>query len=133
MQIDWLQPIYTLTFSNGLIACLVFMGIGVLLDVGYVMARPFQSMIIALFAELGTVVVFPIAVALGLTGASGLGGHDRRRRRPDGAVHLAGPGQASVRADHGRRLSLSRPDLWRLPVPDQVAGPGALRGISMAE
>lgn len=67
MQIDWLQPIYTLTFSNGLIACLVFMGIGVLLDVGYVMARPFQSMFIALFAELGTIAVFPIAVALGLT------------------------------------------------------------------
>ncbi|EXI65606.1 MAG: Glutaconyl-CoA decarboxylase subunit beta [Candidatus Accumulibacter adjunctus] len=66
MQIDWLQPIYTLTFSNGLIACLVFMGIGVLLDVGYVMARPFQSMIIALFAELGTIAVFPIAVGLGL-------------------------------------------------------------------
>ncbi len=67
MQVDWLQPIYTLTFSNGLIACLVFMGIGVLLDVGYVMARPFQSMFIALFAELGTIAVFPIAVALGLT------------------------------------------------------------------
>ena len=67
MQIDWLQPIYTLTFSNGLIACFVFMGIGVLLDVGYVMARPFQSMIIALFAELGTIAVFPIAVGLGLT------------------------------------------------------------------
>ena len=67
LQIDWLQPVYTLTFSNGLIACLVFMGIGVLLDVGYIMARPFQSMIIALFAELGTFVVFPIAVALGLT------------------------------------------------------------------
>ena len=67
MQINWLQPVYTLTFSNGLIACFVFMGIGVLLDVGYVMARPFQSMIIALFAELGTIVVFPIAVALGLS------------------------------------------------------------------
>ena len=67
MQINWLQPIYTLTFSNGLIACLVFMGIGVLLDVGYIMARPFQSMIIALFAELGTIAVFPIAMALGLT------------------------------------------------------------------
>ncbi|MDR1936264.1 MAG: sodium ion-translocating decarboxylase subunit beta [Candidatus Accumulibacter sp.] len=67
MQINWLQPIYTFTFSNGLIACLVFMGIGVLLDVGYIMARPFQSMIIALFAELGTFVVYPVAVALGLT------------------------------------------------------------------
>jgi len=67
MQVNWLQPIYTLTFSNGLIACFVFMGIGVLLDVGYVMARPFQSMFIALFAELGTIVVFPIAVWLGMT------------------------------------------------------------------
>lgn len=67
LQINWLQPIYTFTFSNGLIACLVFMGIGVLLDVGYVMARPFRSMFIALFAELGTIAVFPIAVSLGLT------------------------------------------------------------------
>ena len=67
MQINWLQPVFTLTFSNGLIACYVFMGIGVLLDVGYIMARPFQSMVIALFAELGTFVVFPFAVALGLT------------------------------------------------------------------
>ncbi|MGB8545815.1 MAG: sodium ion-translocating decarboxylase subunit beta, partial [Azonexus sp.] len=67
LQINWLQPIYTFTFSNGLIACLVFMGIGVLLDVGYVMARPFRSMFIALFAELGTIAVFPIAISLGLT------------------------------------------------------------------
>ena len=28
MQVNFLQPIYNLTFSNGLIACLVFMGIG---------------------------------------------------------------------------------------------------------
>nr|VFJ49680.1 MAG: oxaloacetate decarboxylase, beta subunit [Candidatus Kentron sp. FM]VFJ69354.1 MAG: oxaloacetate decarboxylase, beta subunit [Candidatus Kentron sp. FM]VFK18684.1 MAG: oxaloacetate decarboxylase, beta subunit [Candidatus Kentron sp. FM] len=69
LQIDWLQPIYTLTFSNGLIACLVLMGVGVLLDVGFVMARPFQSMFIALCAELGTVTIFPIAVAAGLTPA----------------------------------------------------------------
>lgn len=67
LQIDWLQPIYTFMFSNGLIAVLVFMGIGVLLDVGFVMARPFQSMIIAVFAELGTVVTLPIAVWLGMT------------------------------------------------------------------
>ena len=67
LQIDWLQPIYTFMFSNGLIAVLVFMGIGVLLDVGFVMARPFQSMILALFAELGTVATFPIAVWLGMT------------------------------------------------------------------
>ena len=81
MQINWLQPVFTLTFSNGLIACFVFMGIGVLLDVGYIMARPFQSMIIALFAELGTFVVYPTAIALGLTpgeaaSAATIGGAD---------------------------------------------------------
>lgn len=67
LQINWLQPIYTFTFSNGLIACLVFMGIGVLLDVGYLMARPFQSMLIALFAEAGTFVVYPLARFLDMT------------------------------------------------------------------
>lgn len=67
LQINWLQPIYTFTFSNGLIACIVFLGIGVLLDVGYVMARPFQSMFLALFGELGTVVTYPVAIAMGLS------------------------------------------------------------------
>lgn len=67
LQINWLQPIYTFTFSNGLIACMVFLGIGVLLDVGYVMARPFQSMLLALFGELGTVLTYPVAIAMGLT------------------------------------------------------------------
>lgn len=67
LQINWLQPVYTLTFSNGLIACLVFMGIGVLLDVGFVMARPFTSMFIALCAEIGTVITLPLAVWLGLS------------------------------------------------------------------
>ncbi len=67
LQIDWLQPIYTLTFSNGLIACFVFMGIGSLLDIGFVLARPYTSMIIALCAELGTVLTIPIATAFGFT------------------------------------------------------------------
>lgn len=67
LQIDWLQPIYTFTFGNGLIACLVFMGIGSLLDVGFVMRRPFVSMIIALFAELGTIFTLPIAMLFGFT------------------------------------------------------------------
>lgn len=66
LQIDFLQPIYTFAFSNGLIACLVFMGIGVLLDLGFVLARPFLSLFLALCAEFGTVATFPIAVAMGL-------------------------------------------------------------------
>ena len=67
MQIDFLQPIYTLTFSNGLIACFVFMGIGTLLDVGYLLQRPFASIFLALCAELGTFLTIPIASAMGLT------------------------------------------------------------------
>ena len=67
MQIDFLQPIYTFTFSNGLIACLVFMGIGIMCDIGFVLAHPFISMTIALFAELGTVGTYPIAKLMGLS------------------------------------------------------------------
>lgn len=66
LQIDFLQPIYNFTFSNSLIACLVFMGVGVLADVGNVLRFPFTSMLIALCAELGTVATFPIAHAMGL-------------------------------------------------------------------
>ena len=67
LQIDWLQPIYTFAFSNGLIACFVFMGIGVITDVGCVLRFPFTGMLIAMFAELGSVATFPIAHAMGLT------------------------------------------------------------------
>lgn len=67
MQIDFLQPVYTLTFSNGLIACFVFMGIGTLLDVGFLLQKPFASIFLALCAELGTFLTVPIAAALGLT------------------------------------------------------------------
>ncbi|MFZ4398608.1 MAG: sodium ion-translocating decarboxylase subunit beta [Bacteroidales bacterium] len=67
LQLYWLQPIYTFTFSNGLIACFVFMGIGVLLDVGFLLQRPFVSMFLALFGELGTFLTIPIAMALGFT------------------------------------------------------------------
>jgi oxaloacetate decarboxylase beta subunit len=66
MQIDALQPIYNFAFSNGLIACFIFIGIGVLLDVGFVIARPGMSMFIAFCGEFGTIVVFPLAIALGL-------------------------------------------------------------------
>jgi sodium ion-translocating decarboxylase beta subunit len=66
LQIDFLQPIYNFTFSNGLIACLVFMGIGAITDIDYFMAKPLMSVIIAVFAEFGTIATFPIAMAFGL-------------------------------------------------------------------
>lgn len=66
LQIDFLQPIYTFTFSNGLIACLVFMGIGAMTEIDYLLARPFMSFFIAACAELGTILTLPIGIALGL-------------------------------------------------------------------
>ncbi|MDP4207686.1 MAG: sodium ion-translocating decarboxylase subunit beta [Bacteroidota bacterium] len=66
LQIDFLQPIYTFMFSNGLIACFIFMGIGAMLDIGYILQRPFSSMFLAMFAELGTFLTIPIAMAMGL-------------------------------------------------------------------
>lgn len=65
MQIFFLQPIYNLMFSNGLIACLVFMGIGVLTPLDYLIAAPLTSLLIAIGAELGSILTFPIAVACG--------------------------------------------------------------------
>jgi sodium ion-translocating decarboxylase beta subunit len=65
MQIFFLQPIYNLMFSNGLIACLVFMGIGVITPLDYLIACPLSSLLIAMGAELGTILTFPLAVAFG--------------------------------------------------------------------
>jgi len=66
MQVNFLQPIYNLTFSNGLIACFVFMGIGVICEVGFILSRPWASIIVALFAELGTFVTLIVGYQMGL-------------------------------------------------------------------
>jgi oxaloacetate decarboxylase beta subunit len=67
LQIDFLQPIYTFTFSNGLIACFIFMGIGTMLDISYILRRPFTSMFLAVFAEMGTFLTIPIAMYFGFS------------------------------------------------------------------
>ncbi len=67
LQINFLQPFYNFTFANGLIACLVFMGIGGITDLDFFIARPFLSLFLALAAELGTILTFPLAVALGFS------------------------------------------------------------------
>lgn len=68
MQVNFLQPIYNLLFSNGLIACLVFMGIGARSDISFLLAKPWTTMTIALFAELGSFVTLVVGVtAFGLT------------------------------------------------------------------
>lgn len=68
MQVNFLQPVYNLLFSNGLIACLVFMGIGARSDISFLLARPWTSITIALLAELGSFVALLLGVTLfGLT------------------------------------------------------------------
>lgn len=68
MQINFLQPIYNLTFGNGLIACVVFFGIGALSDISFLLLRPWASIIVAIFAELGTFVALVVGVKFfGLT------------------------------------------------------------------
>ncbi len=67
LQLDFLQPIYTFMFSNGLIACLVFMGVGAITELDYLLAKPVTSMLLAVAAELGTIATLPIAISLGLT------------------------------------------------------------------
>jgi oxaloacetate decarboxylase beta subunit len=67
LQINFLHPFYNFTFASGLIACLVFMGIGVLTDLDFFIARPFLSLFLALAAELGTILTFPLAVAFGFS------------------------------------------------------------------
>ncbi len=66
LQIDFLQPIFNFTFSNGLIPCLVFIGIGAITDIDFMMAKPFLSLALAVAAELGTVFTFPLAMAWGM-------------------------------------------------------------------
>ncbi len=62
MQINWLQPIYNLTFGNGLIACLVFMGIGALSEIGFILSRPWTCVFIAILARTGNFRCFVIGI-----------------------------------------------------------------------
>lgn len=67
VQVYFLQPVYTFMFSNGLIACLVFIGIGVITELDFFIANPKLSLLLATCAELGTILTFPIATAMGFT------------------------------------------------------------------
>lgn len=68
-QIYFLQPIYALTFSNGLIACLVFIGIGAITELDFFIANPKMSLLLAIPAELGSILTFPIAMSMGFNPA----------------------------------------------------------------
>lgn len=66
MQVNFLQPIYNFTFSNSLVACMVFMGVGAMCEIGFILANPWTSIIIAIFAEAGTFVTLVLGVWAGL-------------------------------------------------------------------
>lgn len=66
-QVYFLQPVYTLTFANGLIACLVFLGIGAITNLDFFISNPRLSILLAIPAELGTILTFPIATAMGFS------------------------------------------------------------------
>ena len=66
LQVNCFQPIYNFMFSNGLIACLVFMGIGARSEISFLLAKPWTSITIALFAELGTFVTLAVGMGFGL-------------------------------------------------------------------
>jgi carboxybiotin decarboxylase len=66
LQVYFLQPIYVLTFSNGLIACMVFLGIGAITELDFFIGNPKLSLMLAIPAELGTFLTFPIAIWMGL-------------------------------------------------------------------
>jgi sodium ion-translocating decarboxylase beta subunit len=66
LQINFLQVIFNYTFSNGLIPCMIFMGIGAITDIDFMIAKPMTSLLLAVAAEFGTIFTFPIAMAWGL-------------------------------------------------------------------
>lgn len=66
LQVNFLQPVYNFTFSNGLVACLVFMGIGAMSDISFLLMRPWACIIVAIFAEMGTFATLVIGLKLGL-------------------------------------------------------------------
>jgi oxaloacetate decarboxylase beta subunit len=66
IQVNFLQPIYSMSFSNALIGCLIYMGLGVMSELNFVLVRPWTCMTIALFAELGTFTTLIVARWWGL-------------------------------------------------------------------
>lgn len=81
LQVNFLQPIYNFSFSNGLVACLVFMGIGAMSDISFLLMRPWASIVVAIFAEMGTFATLLVGLKFGLSpgeaaAAATIGGAD---------------------------------------------------------
>ena len=116
LQVYFLQPIYTLAFANGLIACLVFVGIGAITDLDFFISNPRLSLLLAIPAELGTILTFPISVAMGFTPSESaaiavIGGG----RWANGAFCVFTACQTPVRANNNCSLYLPEHHLCGLP------------------
>ena len=64
LQVNCFQPIYNFLFSNGLIACLVFMGIGARSEISFLLSKPWSCIVLALFGELGTFAALILGVEM---------------------------------------------------------------------
>ena len=97
MQIDFLQPVYTLTFSNGLIACFVFMG-----RTRYVPYRAHRFRARTDFK------------------GKRICCYGRWCRRSDGAFHFAGFGKTFVCSYYSSRLPVFGADVRRVSIFGQA-------------
>ena len=116
MQIDFLQPVYTLTFSNGLIACFVFMGIGTLLDVGFLLQKPFASMCRTRYVSYRA---HRFRARTDFKGKR-ICCYGRWCGRSDGALYFAGSGKTFVCSYHGSRLPVFGTDVRRVSIFGQA-------------
>ena len=131
LQVNCFQPIYNFMFSNGLIACLVFMGIGAQSEISFLLAKPWTSITIALFAELGTFVTLAVGMGFGLepgqaAAVATIGGADGPMVLFTSLIQapelFPDPGPGAVRPHLHHRVPISEPYLRRLPLPDPPAG-----------
>jgi hypothetical protein len=128
LQIDFLQPVYTFMFTNGLIACLVFLSSGPS-RISISSSQNGNELLPRMFAELGTIVTHAIAIAMGSL-RRGRGQPPHRRATAHGpydSIAWSGP----LRAHHivAYLLGIS---LRRVPSSPKYPEEEACRGNELA-
>jgi hypothetical protein len=96
--------------TSGVYPSIIFLGLGAMTDFSFLLANP-KLMLLGAAAQMGIFFTYLCALALGFTPARGLvGGHHRRRRRPDLDLSHRQAGAAPHRSGSHRRLFLHGPD-----------------------
>ena len=94
MQIDFLQPVYTLTFSNGLIACFVFIGYRYPARCGLPATETVCQHIPCPMCRIGNFPDCTHRICIGtVLERKRFRSHGRRCGRTDGAFHFLGTGK----------------------------------------